>query len=86
MATVLFITHRGVIDNQELAAALLASLSRHENSIEQSRRADSGFLMAMQADTGEQFVVSSSYGLRGKFPQKMTDNRAKQLTERLQGY
>ena len=47
---VLLLGHRNIIHDQELASTLLASLSGHEDRIEQCRCADTRFLFAMRAD------------------------------------
>ena len=45
LAVVLFLSHRHVIHNQELAPALVTSLSGHENGVEQGSGPNAGFLL-----------------------------------------
>ena len=47
---ILFLSHPHVIHDQELKSTLLASLSGHEDGIEQGRGPDAGLLFAVQAD------------------------------------
>jgi hypothetical protein len=57
MLLVLLLGHGHIVYDQELASALVTSLSGHENRVEQGCRADASLLFAVGADAGEHAVV-----------------------------
>jgi hypothetical protein len=71
---VLFLGHWNIIDDKELASALVACLSGHEESVEQGRCADSRFLFAVRADALLQGCPTSlGPALRQKRPEYTPD-------------